>query len=408
MRRQKVFHLLILVVSALMGAAVWFVCEGLYDALVDSLARPVLMGLLFGLLALAAAGGVFAVSLLRGTFEQDVVTGGSALAAGGILMGLVLLVAVLAALFQWLYSLRLSGEAAKPTSYIFLLDDSGSMLDNDPHQRRFSAIGQVLEGQEEEIPYMVYGFAENVSLLREMGPLQAGEDPGVLTGNSDGGTAMGTVLAQVLADYEAGLWDGGASPKVILLSDGIPTDFQSFSDISELLKEYVQQGVSISTVGLDGVDGEMMERIASRTGGVFVDIQDAARLGEAMLSAASRYAEEDLVTARYTGGILPGVLRVLFLTLLGLGIGLAAAVAYGQTESLNLILSTSAAKALAGALLLELCTARLGNRVFWWLLWVLAAATVCTRTASPIPVRRTRPVQRRRGRSRSNRMLGRS
>lgn len=100
MRRQKVFHLLILVVSALMGAAVWFVCEGLYDALVDSLARPVLMGLLFGLLALAAAGGVFAVSLLRGTFEQDVVTGGSALAAGGILMGLVLLVAVLAELFQ--------------------------------------------------------------------------------------------------------------------------------------------------------------------------------------------------------------------------------------------------------------------------------------------------------------------
>ena len=135
---------------------------------------------------------------------------------------------------------------------------------------------------------------------------------------------------------------------------------------------------------------------------------------EAMTSAASRYAADDLVTTRYHSGRLGalwGVLRVVFLTVLGTLIGLAAAVAYGQMDSLSLIAASSAVKSLVGALLLELCTSLfdLPDRVFWLILWVLIAATLCTRTTAAArrsPDRSRRQVRPSRSRGRSSRNVG--
>lgn len=412
MRHSKRFNAIMLVVSAAIGVVAWLLCTLVYDLLAGVLARSALIGLLFGILALAVAGGVFVVSMISGTFEKNLITRGGTGSLLGILAITVVLLVALGALFQWLYSLRFRSEAVEPTSYIFLIDDSGSMVSNDPQQLRYSSIDQVLADKGADFPYMVYGFADNISLLRDMGPVSEGA--ATLTGMSSGGTAIKAVLEQVAADHQAGLWDGGDAPKAILLSDGVPTDFNRFSDIKDTLKEYVQSGISISTVGLDSAYVPLMEEIAARTGGVFVDIQDASMLAEAMASAASHYSGDDLVSTRYNSGglgVLWGSLRILFLIVLGLGIGLAAAAAYGQADSLPLIASSSAIKSLLGALLLELCTSLFGlpDRVFWFILWVLIAATFCTRTVvagRKAPDRSRRQIRPSRSRGRSSRTVG--
>lgn len=412
MRHSKQFNAVMLIASVLIGAASWFLCAAVYRALVNVTARPVLIGLIFGILALAVAGGVFVVSLVSGTFEKNLVTGGGTGSAIGILAVIVVLLMVLGALFQWLYSLRFRSELVEPTSYIFLIDDSGSMVDNDPQELRYSAIGQVLADKDADFPYMVYGFADDVMLLRDMQPVSKGSAD--LTGMSSGVTAIRRALERIIYDHQTDLWDGGDTPKVILLSDGIPTDFGRFSDISDILREYVRSGISISTVGLDGADISLMRQIANRTGGVFVDIRDASMLAEAMTAAASRYSADDLVTTRYNNGSLGGlwgILRVLFLTVLGVGIGLAAAAAYGQMDSLPLIVISSIVKSLAGALLLELCTSLLGisDQVFWFVLWVLIAATFCTKVMAVTrrnPDRSRRQVRPSRSRGRSSRNVG--
>lgn len=401
MRQSKQFNAPMLVFSILIGAVSWLICAAVYHALVDNVPGPLLIGLVFGIFALILAVGVFLISSLSGTFEKNVITGGS---TGSVLLFLaiaVVLTAALAALFQWLYSLRLRGPAAQPTSYIFLMDNSGSTADSDPQQLRYDAIEEVLGEQDADFPYMVYGFADEVELMREMKPASEG---GELEASSSGGTAILGVLDAAIEDYEDGRWDGGRAPKVILLSDGFPTDFSSYGDLTPTLRKYEDSGVTVSTVGLgSSADAALMEYIADSTGGVFVDVSDASLLAQGMSSAAARSSSDDLLTTRHSGGPLFGFLRVLFLTLLGTAIGLTAAVAYGQTDSMSLILPSSIVKSLLGALLLELGTSllHLPDNPLWLILWLLIAALLCTKAAAP-----KRAPERPRGPTRPKRRGG--
>ena len=411
MRKRQEFNVPMLAITLVLGAAVWFLCALLYETLEGSMPDPLLIGLLFGIFAFVMALGVFIVSSAFGTFEKNLISGGQ---SGSVIIFLaigVLLLAALAALFQWIYSLRFRPGATEPTSYIFLIDDSGSTSSSDPRQLRYEAIAQVLRDKDADFPYMVYGFADEVTLLREMKPVSAGVEK--LTGISSGQTAIKLALERVLDDYRNKLWTGGAAPKVVLLTDGAPTDFDYFSQISGILSEYSRNNISISVVGLGGADSSLMEQIASHTNGIYVDIQDAAMLAEAMTSAATYFAAGDLVSTRYDSNLsaLFGFLRVLFLTILGTGIGLLAMVAYGQSESTSLILLSSIVTSAIGALLLELLTSLwdLPDKPLWFVLWVLIAATLCTKTVivdHVIASQHARTVQpsrvRRKGRANRN------
>lgn len=393
MRYTTKFNLLVLLVSVLAGVAAWVLGVSLYGALVESLARPVLLALVFGLLVLILALGIFLSSVLSGTFEKDLVTGGGTGSAAAALAVILILVMALSALFQWLYSIRGFGVRSKPTAFVFLMDDSGSMSESDPHALRYSAIEDVLDEQGRDFPYMVYGFSDGVELRRPMAPASEGADYGEQV--PSGRTAIREVLERVITDYEDGKWDGGKSPKVILLSDGYPTDFSHTDDIQEILARYSRAGISISTVGLDEVDTFLMTYIADSTGGVFVDIGDASKVGGALSSAANLYLQDDLLSTRFSGGqlgILFGFLRVLFLTLLGTAIGLTAAVAYGQLDCVKLIFVSSLVKSLLGALVMEVGTSVLGlpENILWLVLWVLIALTLCTKKVPFVP-RQTAP-----------------
>ncbi len=402
-RQTAQLNLAMLIATLVLGAVSWILGLIVYNATVDIWPRPLVIGLAFGILAIIVLFGIYIISNIQGICEENIVTGGSPGSAIVLISIAVVAVVALGSLFQWIYGLHYEQELTEPTSYIFIIDDSGSMESNDPTQLRYDAINDVIAKKEASFPYMVYSFSDHITLLREMAPISDGVFDA--TGNSSGGTAIKGALEQVISDYLGNVWDGGESPKVILLTDGYAGDVGLFSSINGTLKQYSRNRISISTVGLGSVDKSLMQKIATKTGGVFVDISDAAMLGEAMESAANLYSVDDLLTTRYPGRLdfLFGFLRILFIAILGSCVGFAAAVSYGHMDSSSIIILSSLIQSLLGGLLMELLTSVLGvsDRVCWFLLWLLIAALLCTRL-----VAYTRgPSRPSRGRGRSSHNL---
>ena len=362
------------------GAAAWLVGMLLYPPLSGGISRPPVIGgvfvVLYILLAVVAAvfgnaAGSWGTNILTHTKDTGSVL--LLLCAGAVVtFGL-------GALFQWIYGLDLGGEPAAPTSYIFVIDDSGSMETSDHQQERYAAIPSVLEGQSGDFPYMVYSFADNTVLLKEMAPISDGIPN--IRGNSNGQTEINGALNRVIDDYTDGVWEGGGAPKVILLTDGGATDIDSPSQIKPVLDRFVKAGISVSTVGLGMAEESLLQEIAGRTGGVYIDIAGASELPNAMASAATRRVDRDLLSARAGTRmtVLYGILRVVFLTILGTAVGLFMAVAYGR--SCELIMISSAVKSFLGAFLMEVFTAAgVPAKLMWLILWLFIALTLAEKT----------------------------
>lgn len=384
-------NLALIPITIIAGIVSWLIGQVFYAAFIDVMPRPVLIGCLFFMLGLILSAVVFVYSNAAGIFEENVLTGNQSIGGViGMMAGGLALVFCTGALFQWIYGLDFTGKNPAPTSYIFVIDDSGSMEDSDPANERFAAIATVLDGMDEDFPYIVYGFANEVEIIKSMAPISEGIPN--MSGYSSGGTAIKAALVRVIDDYESGVWDGGKSPKVILLTDGYAGDIDSFRSISNVLERYTAANISVSTVGLGDVDNALMEGISEATGGVFIDVSDASELSGAMGSAARQHTDRDLVSVRYTGGknILYGVLRVVFLTLLGSFIGIIAAAAYGNPDSTSFTTISSIIQSFAGGLLMEIGTdVGISDKLMWLLLWILIAATLGNHFVSRAAPQRT-------------------
>ncbi len=372
---------ILLAVTAGAGVIAWIIGSLVYSGMVDTASRPWLIGLIFLILYIIVVLAVFVYSNITVIYRENILTGNpdKGLTALILLAGAVI-VFLLATLFQWLYGLSSKTEQAGPTSYIFVIDDSGSMAENDPHGERYSAIREVLKDMDSDFPYMVYGFSNETSVLQPMTTVSRGLPN--LSGESSGGTAIRGALTRVLDDYESGVWDGGDCPRVILLTDGAAGDIGLFRPINPVLKKYAKARISISTIGLGQADENLMRKIAEATGGIFINVSDAASLSPAMKSAAIQTSTHDLLSVRYTNHLswLYGILRVLFLTILGCLIGLGVLIAYGYMNTAMLLLIAAAGTSLLGALLMELGTGLGASAgLMWLLLWILYSATLAAK-----------------------------
>lgn len=378
--RQTALSLPLLVVSAAAGIAAFILGQLLETALGDSLSRPVMMGLQFALLFALLAVAIFIYSHTAGIFEETPFVGGGCGPALLIcLLGVVLLFG-LGTLFQWIYGTDFYHRQTTPTSYVFVIDDSGSMSGNDPEGKRYRAISELLADADPDFPYMVYRFSDSAELAKPMAPVSEGIPE--LSPQADNGTAIHAALTQVIDDWENGVWEGGASPRVVLLTDGQATDVSVFRPIRSLLRRYRDADISISTIGLGNADERLLQRIAGSSGGVFLSVDDISDLRQAMEEAALRYAGRDLLSDRAIPRLdgLYAVLRILFVAVLGAVIGCLALIPYGFATDAALTLISAVGKALLGAILLEVGICALGwsERLMWFVLWLLLALTVAT------------------------------
>lgn len=276
---------------------------------------------------------------------------------GGVLWGqwvkAFLAMLVLTAVFELLYELQINLEQKKKDSYVFVIDSSGSMEKTDPEGRRFQAIDRMLKEKPQDFPYAVYFFSDQVTCVRKMAPQSEGGYPREENG---GKTVIRGALETVRDDIKSGALDlKGQNARIIFLSDGLATDMEgpfSRNAVIRTLKDYAEEGVSISTVGLLQADRDLMAMIAEKTGGMFVDVQDVNDLEDAMVQAGTQEKDSRHLLGYRNGesaDLLYALMRILFITVLGALVGVAkTAICERFLDTAAILKSSLAGSALAG------------------------------------------------------------
>ena len=372
------------VVSLLAGFIALGLCFWLRLTLEKTLNSVLMTALLFTALYVVSFAAVSLSSFLRGSFNQkSYFASDRARWTGAALAGLLFTFAASLGL-EWVYECDLYEKSAEPTSYGFVLDESGSMATSDTDGKRYEAIREIISEKESSFPYMIYTFADEVKLVREMKPISEGHEdfPPV----SDGGTSIGGAVARLRSDYESGVWKDQNHPKVIFLTDGYATDLPwgifGFSEKRTLnghLKNLGEAGVEISTVGLGSADEGLLRHIAETTGGTFISIEDASQLTESMKQAALSQSGRTLLSERRArrGDWIYALMRIAFLFIIGALSGASMMIAYSSDVSTPLIIVLSIGEALLGGLLMEFgLKAGISQPILWCILWVLISLTV--------------------------------
>ena len=345
----------LLIATTVAGIVTFVLGQMLYGALVDSVSRPLLIALLMAMTALVLAAVICATVMITGDTEDEFLFLES---RGMIILGLAVCLAVLfglSMLFEWIYDHEEIKDAGG-TSYIFVLDESGSMTSNDPNFERYVAVDTVVSTLEPDVPYAVYMFSESCVRIREMAPASAG--PAVRPADADmtmmGQTYISDALTQVYNDIESGSLSAGKDPHVILLTDGYASDMGWIFGKS-ILKSYSKSGIVVSTVGLGAVDQALMQEIADKTGGQFVLVDKADQLSQGFVAATSREASRDLVSPRNISekNGLYLFLRILFLTLIGAAVAFIKSLACADSMATPTVLAVGSGAALVAALVME-------------------------------------------------------
>lgn len=379
------FNKTVALLSVIAGLITWLGSHLIYRSYHDVISGPVMIGILCAGLFATVFITVYVGSMVSGSFDKKSQfyndTGGM---VRYFLFGLVGIL-ILSMSLEYIYELNPKFKEIKPTSYIFVIDESGSMSSNDSAGLRYDAIPEIMEAEEAGFPYMVYTFSNETHIARNMGPLEAEYVP--IPVKSNGGTAIYGTILQILEDYKEEIWDGGSNPKVIFLTDGVATDLSNgflwfkgnMPEFNAALEEYKDLSINISTVGLGVVDREIMTKIAETTGGVFVSVQNSSDLVSAMKTAATSYSDRDLLSIRYMKHMdnLYAVLRILFLTIIGAAIGSLMLLAYMEDGSIPIIIFSSSICSLFSSILFEVGL-KIGilQTLLWIILWGLFSLTI--------------------------------
>lgn len=313
------YSLKMLIGSILAGVVFAIIGEVLYQALHDILPRVVMAEIYFVGLFLFLGLAIWLIG--KAVYSRSY---------KGVPMNqwvkVFLAMLVLTAVFELIYEIQFTGINKKTDAYIFVIDSSGSMAETDPNGLRFKAIENMLAEKPQDFQYAVYLFSDDVIRVREMAPQS---DNNMLPWNaSDGGTAIKHTLETILEDIQSKNLDlSGLNAHIIFLSDGYSTDINFFNKygVTTILNDYAEEGISISTVGLLDADEELMTLIAEKTGGVFINVDDVNNLSDAMAQAGNMGKDNrHLLGFRNSGNLnlLYAIMRILFITGLGIVIGL--------------------------------------------------------------------------------------
>ncbi|MDO4650084.1 MAG: vWA domain-containing protein, partial [Eubacteriales bacterium] len=317
------------------------------------------MGVYFGAFGLLFLIAMFIAARIHGT------DGGGLKSL--IAIGSLVLLMGFGKLFEYLYELEPSvgGVVSATSDYVFLLDDSESMEWNDPDNKRFPAIEQIISNRSSDVKYSIYTFANSVECIRKMGTASEGmTTAGEIQAAADksnvgGGTEIYMTLSQVLDDINNGVIQSDHSLQVILVTDGEDSD----SDHGTLAA-YHDKGIPITTVGL-GADADMnlLEHIANETNGKSVNVNDVNTLATSMDNIVSSVdltlhsnSGRNLLASRPSDTANNGrymFLRILFIFILGmLFLGIRIGMTDNQVNWIVFII-TSVVGSLVAALVLE-------------------------------------------------------
>lgn len=351
-----------LVISVIVGGVGCLAASLVYRLIWGVLWSPLAVGISFIVFAFVFIAVMCIVSMVNDNLGYHVSKyhdGGKIALA---LVVVILLAFILGILFEWLYEIDFFGKPQgyqEPTSYVFLIDNSGSMKTSDPNGLRYQAIQKIIEAKDADFPYAVYSFNNGIKEERTLVPVSAGNNE--FEPVNSGGTQMRSALKSLYRDYEKGLKSQlGDAPKFLLLSDGYATDIGLFSSINGILRNYAKTPITISTVGLGDADDALMQQIADDTGGVYLSVDHVDQLEQSMQQAMEENGDNKYARTLYTYRNVPGldllygIMRILFTAVLSVLLSASMLFATGKGEDDQLILRSSAVTGILAGAVLEL------------------------------------------------------
>lgn len=265
---------------------------------------------------------------------------------------------VLGTLLQFIYGLNFSG-GKKITDIVMLVDTSASMSQTDPKNKRFDAVKTLMDNMTQDNRISVFVFNDNAAEVQSMSGITdgiKGEISRKLRDYSvpDGKTNIKGALeeaAKHIKDTEV----PGKSSMVILLSDG-GDNYGLTNAFRETLEPYINEYIPIFTVGMPGSDTMLLNSLSNNTGGRYYSVDDAGNLGSIFTEIYMNRDMRLLNDARYglaSSNVLYGILRVLFLIILGAALGLAVGLVFDNKYIAKGLTLGGAVSGLAAGLILE-------------------------------------------------------
>lgn len=276
-KRNRQFDFLTLILSVLAGLLWAFLGRILIQQLNRNIWMPLLMGLYFLGLALMLIFVTWLCTVIKGRLMPEKGSYPKAFA-------LALAVFLLAGVFQWGYSqdFHLYRTSSGDSTFIFLVDESGSMTVNDPMNQRAAAIKELLAECDPNFPFVVYGFSDAPRQITSVLPASKARND-VLELWADGLTNIFHAIYRVVSDIDEGRIDVGTKPHIILVTDGLSTDDEC--PLHEVLQYANDVNTRISTVGVgDEIDEDYLTTIAIKTGGNYIKCKDISELQAGMTS----------------------------------------------------------------------------------------------------------------------------
>jgi uncharacterized protein (TIGR03503 family) len=218
---------------------------------------------------------------------------------------LALLTSIPAALISTGVEAATAGAAPRPDVRV-LIDVSGSMKQNDPHNLRKPALNLLLQLFPKDAKAGVWTFGESVAVLAPLQDISeswrgAARKKSSQVTSDQLYTNIPAALDKATADIRQST--PGYRTSVILLTDGMVDISKSEAEnaaarqrlLEEILPRLKQAGVVVQTIALSkSADRELMERLAADTGGLFATAESAEELNRIFLQAfdASAPAEQ--------------------------------------------------------------------------------------------------------------------
>ncbi len=306
-----------ILITAGVGVLFFIIGELLFPILTELIWAPLGIALYFALFAGVIYGFMFLLNKKRGDYQGwhnknlgEVVSG--AFKKGAIAIAVIFLAS---GIFEFVYELDFSSfSMGDASSYVFVIDDSASMLGSDPDMKRVDAINNIMEDEDSDFEFAIYRFHSDAARIREMAPYQKGEQ---FAFNSDGSsTNISAALRLAVDDIISGDLKAGNAPRILLLSDGAG----NYSGIEEIIDDCIDNNIAISTISFGFYD-QTLEAIAQRTNGMYAEVSDVDRLSDEMGKVITFSNSDNLLSDRWglSNDWIYMIMRIVFLVIIGLG-----------------------------------------------------------------------------------------
>lgn len=361
------------IIAAMIGGSVGMIINKiLLSTLLDKMWNPLLIALCFLIEAIFICIPIFVVSSLLAPDHYLFTKKNANKDKLRLFFPLAFVVIFLfSGLFEFLYELS-SNSPQKSTSYIFALDVSDSMEGTDEQHQLGQAMSKMVENMEDGDIYSVYTFGNDVKQISE--PHKKSDADLSIDWDQaySGSTALFTTLSTIL-DATEDTETYGKSPRVIVITDGYPTDDGLiFHKLNKYCKKLSKKHINVFTIGVAGANTDFLSELASKTGGVSYYTNDMSSLGDIFTTAihSNTTSARTLLSYRsYTKhNTLLAFLHILFVFVIGLFFLPTIYFANCIEEDLTYIGLVKGITALAGAVLLEILPQNTGLPSFMILL----------------------------------------